>query len=211
MAKADFIGLKGDDVLARAFSGWSFNGFEFPPPGIPDGCSGEKCISRAVHYFLRRRAPNGSWQASPDDVTGLISGHLYFKASCSEIKQSTVSMKLLLKEFHLTMRRSKSQLTIDKHGSSLDTSKESIHINRNTDWGRTQNIDELAKSLANDLPGAPPFTRDEVLAFLKEFRNYTTQHMKLLADELFVEAPRHLQAQVGVLVEVQGDASITGR
>jgi hypothetical protein len=211
MAKADYIGLKGNELLAKAFAGWSFNGFDFPKADVADGCTGEKCISRAVQFFLRRPAQNGSWHASPDDVIGLISGHLYFKASCGEIKQSTVSVKLALKEFHLTVRRTKGQLLIDDAGSSILTSEESIHINRNTDWGRDANINNLVRALANDLQGVPPFTRAEVLAFLKEYRKYTTEHMAVLADELKVEAPKHLAAQVGVTVTVEPDASITGR
>jgi hypothetical protein len=210
MAKADYIGLTGKELLAKAFAGWSFSGFDFPRQGVADGCTGEKCISKAVQFFLRR-AHNGSWQAAAQDTIGLISGHLYFKASSGEIKESTKSLKVSLKEFHLTVRRSKSQLLIDDAGASIMTSEESIHINRNTDWGRTKNIDALVKALENDLKGVPPFTRDELLAFLKEYRKYTTAHMKGLADELKVEAPKHLQAQVGVPVEVESDVSITGR
>lgn len=211
MAKADYIGLKSDALLAKAFAGWEFNGFEFPRAGVADGCTGEKCISRAVQYYLRRRAGNGSWQASPDDAVGLLSGHLYFKASCGEVKDSTLSVKLKLKEFHLTMRRTKSQLLIDHSGSSIMTSGESIHINRNTEWGRTKNIDALVLALASDLPGVQAFTRAELLAFLTEYRRYTKAHMTILADELMVEAPKHLQAQLGVTVNVEGDSSLTGR
>ncbi len=211
MAKADYVGLKGDELLAKAFAGWTFNGFEFPRAGLNDGCTGKKCISRAVQYYLRRKAPNGSWQASPDDAVGLLSGHLYFKASCSGIKESSVKLTVQLKEFHLTMRRTKTQLLIDENSSSLTTSEESIHINANTDWGREKNINGLVRALATDLPGAPAFTRAELLAFLTEYRSYTRRHMQMLAAELVQDVTTHLAAETGLIVDVQGDASINGR
>lgn len=211
MAKADYIDLDGNALLAKAFAGWSFNGFDFPMKDVADGCTGEKCISQAVHYFLRRRAPNGTWQSSSDDVLGLLSGHLYFKATCGVIKKSSNTLRVVLKQFHFTIRRSKSQFLIDECGPSILTSKDSIHINRNTDWGRDENIDKLVQALANDLPGAAAFTRAELLDFLTAYRNYTKQHMGLLADELAIEAQIHLQEQVGVTVTVDCDVSFAGR
>lgn len=211
MAKADYVGLNGDDVLARAFAGWTFSGFSFPRAGVKDGCTGRKCISRAVQYYLRRKAPNGTWQASPDDVVGLLSGHLYFKASCSGIKESSVTLNVGLKEFHLTMRRTKTQLLIDENDPSQTTSEESIHINANTDWGREKNIVGLVRALASDLPGVPAFTRAELLAFLTEYRKYTRQHMQILAAELLNEVGSHLATETGLIVKVEGDASFNGR
>jgi hypothetical protein len=235
MPNKDYFGLSSSELLEKAFAGWSFNGFEFPAlpqgrfadrddekqqgkakakddaknRGATDGCTGDKCISKASKYYLRRRH-NNQWQAVDDETIGLLSAHLYFKASCGELKPSTKKVTLSLNEFHLTMRRSKSQFVIDANGPSILTSKESIHINRNTDWGRSENIDALVNALANDLPADDRFTRAELLDYLA-YKRLTTALMTTLAVDLKIEAPKLLTAQLQVDVEVETDASIEGR
>lgn len=211
MAKADYIDMRGEDLLSKAFAGWSFCGFDFPEQGVKDGCTGEKCISKAVPYYLRRKAPNGSWQATPDDVVGLISGHLYFKVTAGEIKASSTSLTVKLKELHMTIRRTKSQLLIDHSGSSILTGDESIHINGNTQWGRPKNIVNLVHALANEIRDVPAFTTKELLDFLTNYRGLTTERLKMLAAELLVDVQAHLASQTGVVVTVEGDASLVGR
>jgi hypothetical protein len=211
MAKVDYIGLGGDALLAKAFADWSFMGFDFPKVGIADGCIGEKCISKAVQYYLRRKTANNTWQAAPDDTVGLLSGHLYFKASCGDVKDSTRTFNVALKEFHLTMRRSKSQLLIDDSGPSILTSDESIHINRNTEWGRKKNLQNLVVKLASEIQAGTPFTEVEVIDFLTGYKRLTQERLGLIADELLVDARAHLEKQLGVPVTVTGDATFTGR
>ncbi len=210
MAKADYLELTSQKILEKAFSGWEFAGFTFPKPGVADGLVGEKCISKAVQYFLRRQTA-GSWQSTGDDIIGLLSGHIYFTAECGVIKNSTSQFTIKLSKFHLTMRRSKCQVSIDNNGSSIITSKESIHINRNTNWGRTENIDALVAGLGNDIQHDRPFTRDEVLDFLTLYRKYTSQYMATLSDELVAEVKKHLTTQLSpIVVTVDSDESIRG-
>lgn len=212
MAKADYVGLKGDDLLAKAFARWEFNGFDFPAIGEANGCVGTKCISRASKLYLRRQTKNGTWSAAPEDSVGLLSAHLYFKASCGELKQSAGSFNVRLEEFHLTVRPAKTQLLIDAAGASILTGEKSIHINRNTDWGRPDNIDALVAELAIQMPGSEPFTRPEMLLFLTSCRRFTKERMVTISDELMADAAAHLtKVLAGVGVTVDGDATFHGR
>lgn len=212
MPKEAYIGLDTDAVLAKVFADWKFKNFTFPGKDEPDGCVGKKCISKAYKIVLRRRAPDNTWKAYPDKTQGLLSGHLYFKASCGMVKKSTQRMKLTVHELHFTVRRSKSQFLIDDAGPSSLTSAESIHINRNTSWGREQNLKALARALANDLPSLDPaFTAEEISLFLTDCLKATQDTMKTLATEFEDAVVKRFQTSVGVDVELEGDASITGR
>jgi hypothetical protein len=127
------------------------------------------------------------------------------------VKDSTRTFNVALKEFHLTMRRSKSQLLIDDSGPSILTSDESIHINRNTEWGRKKNLQNLVVKLASEIQAGTPFTEVEVIDFLTGYKRLTQERLGLIADELLVDARAHLEKQLGVPVTVTGDATFTGR
>ncbi len=213
MALADYIGLKTDALLAKAMAGWTHSGFTFPTADQQDGCVGTKCISRAKQLYLRRQV-NATWATAPTDTKALLSAHLYFKVSCGEVKKSTKSFTINLNEFHLTVRRTKMQINIDKNGSSLITGDESIHINRNTAWGREKGITNLVRELASDVPtGTAEFTGPELLAYLTGCEGYDQQWMTTVAGLLLPAVQNHLAApaQLGIPVTANGDATFQGR
>lgn len=210
MAKADYIGLPTEALLKKAFADWNYMGFTFPLEAKQnDGVTGTKCISTGVKQFLRRRAPNGSWQAFSDDVVGLLSGHIYFTSESGTITEKHNTFKVKVLKFHMTVRRSKSQDGIDKLGPSILTSKESIHIGLSSDkgWGRPDNLRGLVTALANDLPGQDPFKEEHLLDFLNNRLGWNKDRMRMLALGLCEDAAKHLTARMGVNVTVEGDAS----
>jgi hypothetical protein len=211
MPKEEFIACKTiDEVLKTAFAGWSFKGFTFPTEN-GDGLAGEKCISKAKQLFLRRRKPDLSWKADPDDTVGLLSAHIYFTANCALVKKSTRTLTLNILKFHMTVRRSKSQKLIDKAGASIMTAKEAIHYNRNSSWaGREENLKELVRVLESDIPGQMPFTAAEVVDFLENSLGYDKAWMVTAAGQLVDEAGRHLAQRTGLPVTVEADESVTG-
>jgi hypothetical protein len=70
-------------------------------------------------------------------------------------------LNLAITAFHITARPATGQQTIDEHGPSIFTAKESIHINRNTGWGREDNLNELLRVLNGP-------SRDDLLRVLND-------------------------------------------
>jgi len=143
--------------LKAIFNGLMCDGFRFPTTGT-DGCIGANCISRYQKVALN----NGE----------ALALHLNFKCRVGEYRPP--NLRLEITHFHLTARLEREQIVIDESGSSILTAANAVHINRNGDWGRAANIDNLAVQVALAGPAL-------VVALNRE---YNTAYMRFIVGEL---------------------------
>lgn len=147
--------------LRAIFDGLIYDGFRFPTDGV-EGCIGGFCISKSLDVIIP-----GSRQR--------VAVHLNFKCTPGEYaadrlaQGSYARLNLAICHFHLTARTAAWQGLINNAGNSKLTAEESIHINRNTDWGRSANVTALAGSLG--------VTNKTLLDQLTKIEGYTQNYM----------------------------------
>lgn len=148
--------------LKAILDGLNYDGFRFPTSGR-DGCIGGFCISKA----LRVNTPGGN-----------IDFHLNF--SCTpggfQRRDGRNTLNLAIRQFHLTARSAREQMLINDAGPSQLTAATSVHINRNGDWGRADNLHALARSL--------DMSQANLLAILTRREGYTQAYMRVAAQGL---------------------------
>jgi hypothetical protein len=125
--------------LKAIFDGLIYDGFRFPTMGN-DGCIERCCISKALVVNVPNTTPARQ-----------IGFHLNFTCVPGGYDGSTLN--LTVTHFHLTARPLTTQALINVAGPSILTAANSIHINRNTDWGRQDNFDAMAADLYPNLSG----------------------------------------------------------
>jgi hypothetical protein len=146
--------------LKAIFDGLICDGFRFPVSGA-DGCIGNCCISKAQVVAIPGTAKK-------------VALHLNF--TCVPGGFGNGSLNLAISHFHLTARPAAGQSLINVAGPSILTAGESIHINRNGDWGRAPNITQLARVLN--------VTEQAILTQLRNFEGYTTAYMSHAVTQL---------------------------
>ncbi len=158
----NLIDIRSDPTkfLKAIFDGLIYDGFRFPVSGV-DGCVGTNCISKALIV-------------SPPQLTSRISFHLNFM--CTPGKYDGTKLNLKIDKFHLTARPLANQALINAAGPSVLTARESIHINRNTPWGRSDNLEIFANSLGTTVVNAT--------TLLTRMEGYTQDYMRLAASGL---------------------------
>lgn len=132
-------------TLLQLFDGLICDEFKFRKQGI----GADYCISMPHILYVPAGAANipnfdpgsGGMSRIITPTTPKLALHLNFKCKVGG------SLNLAITAFHITARPATGQQTIDEHGPSIFTAKESIHINRNTDWGREENLVELLRVL----------------------------------------------------------------
>lgn len=148
-----FDGLICDDF--RFVKNYSFNGDNcISAPfviSVPPGCDGRPAFG------------TDSVKVKADDPK--LSLHLNFVCTHS-LSQDRLTLRI--KHFHITARAVKDQDVINSHGPSSLTAALAIHLNRNTDWGRQDEIDALAVKIA-------PATRADMLYVLNQ--HFTTNNL----------------------------------
>lgn len=149
-----FDGLICDDF--RFLKNYSFNGDNcISAPyviSVPPGCADKPAFGPE------------SVKVKPDDPK--LSLHLNFVCTHS---LSHDRLNLAIKHFHITARAVKDQDLINAHGPSSLTAALAIHLNRNTDWGREDEIDALAVKIA-------PATREDMLHVLNQ--HFSTKNLE---------------------------------
>lgn len=151
--QAIFDGLICDDF--RFLKNSSFHG---------DNCiSAPFVISVPPHCAGKPAFGPGSVKVHADDPK--LSLHLNFVCTHS-LSQDRLTLRI--KHFHITARAVKDQDLIDAHGPSSLTAALAVHLNRNTDWGREDEIDALAVKIA-------PATRADMLYVLNQ--HFTTKSL----------------------------------
>lgn len=165
MPKSEAINLTDirsdpNKFLKAVLDGLIYDGFRFPVSGV-DGCVGTNCISKSL-------------VVSPPQLKARISFHLNFM--CTPGKYDGTKLNLKIDKFHLTARPLANQALINVAGPSLLTARESIHINRNTTWGRPENLESFATSLGTSVSNAK--------ALLTQTEGYTQDYMRLAVNGL---------------------------
>ncbi len=148
------------EFLKQLFGGLRYDDFRFPTSGN-DGCIGECCISQS--HIVKIQGTQHS-----------VALHLNFK--CVPGGYDGSSLNLAITQFHLTARHAGGQALINYAGPSILTAGDSIHINRNTDWGRSDNVDNLANALGISS-----------LALLTQLRNtegYSQHYMSMAVNQI---------------------------
>jgi|GEM_PF-1691342 len=190
----------------RILSGLEWGRFKFPDHGI-DGVIGSICISEAVDLFLAQRTEEEKGDIRP--TVALLITHLNFKFSATKLTERSPILDILLTDLHLTVRRKKCQDAILVDGSSILTSRESIHCGFNGIWGPDRGWSELILSLENN--DRMHFTKDEILNHLKRERlggDFWYTMAGQLMDQILITIKRNVGA---VTIRVNSDASWTGR
>ena len=166
---ASLISLSISDseaFIAQIMGGMVLAGYRFPEAGDKsgDGKLANNCISRHKALDLRKRGTDGSWSLTPETKQPLICAHLNMMVTPNQIRGKTPSLTLKLKLLHMTVRRFKTQKTIDKDGASKLTADSSIHVGPGQDWGRRENL----KALSHELSAIDqmPFTEAEIVDYL---------------------------------------------
>lgn len=152
--EAIFDGLICDDF--RFLKNYSFHGDNcISAPfviSVPPGCDGKPAFG-----------PDSVKVQAGDPKLSL---HLNFVCTHS-LNQDRLTLRI--KHFHITARAVEDQDLINAHGPSSLTAALAIHLNRNTDWGRDDEIDALAVKIA-------PATRADMLYTLNQ--HFTTKNLK---------------------------------
>jgi hypothetical protein len=146
--------------LKAIFDGLIYDGFRFPTSGT-DGCIGECCISKAQLVSFPGTAKKAA---------------LHLNFTCVPGGYKPGSLNLAITHFHLTARPQAGQALINQAGPSILTAADSIHINRNGDWGRAQNITNLAGTLG--------ITTAALLSQLRTVEGYSTSYMTLAVTQI---------------------------
>ena len=142
-----------EQFLKAVFDGLFYDDFRFPTSGN-DGCIGNCCISKGHVVII-------------PGTMKKVATHLNF--TCVPGGFTPGSLNLAITHFHLTARPAAGQTLINSAGASILTAADSIHINKNGDWGRTPNIENLARVLN--------VTTAVLLHQLKAVEGYTTVYM----------------------------------
>lgn len=150
-----------DKFLKAILDGLNYDGYRFTADGN-DGCMGSCCISKAQVISI----PGSAKQAAL---------HLNFTVAPGAYTNKVAppyraSFNLAVTHFHLTARPKAGQALINAAGPSILTAEESIHINRNGDWGREANITRLAGTLG--------VTEVVLLNTLRNVEGLTTNYMQ---------------------------------
>jgi hypothetical protein len=151
-----------DPFLQALFDGLIYDGFQFPTKGN-NGCIGSNCISKMRVVIV----PN-------KDKKKQIGIHLNFMCKPGGYDGSRLNLEIA--QFHLTARPLTTQSLINVAGPSIDTASKSIHINRNTDWGRDDNL----KKMASELDLSP----DALRQLLLRREGYSKTYMRLAAQAM---------------------------
>lgn len=149
-----------EQFLKAIFDGLFYDDFRFPTSGN-DGCISTCCISKAHAVTI-------------PGTTKKVATHLNF--TCVPGGYKPGSLNLAVTHFHLTARPLGGQTLINVAGPSILTAADSIHINRNGDWGRGPNIANLA--------GVLGVTTDALLNQLRLVEGYTTAYMRIAATSI---------------------------
>ena len=151
-----------DQFLRGIFDGLIYDGFRFPTDGV-EGCIGGFCISKSLDVII----PGSRHR---------VAVHLNFKCIPGEYaadrlaQGSHARLNLAICHFHMTARAAAVQGLINNAGPSTLTAKESIHINRNTEWGDDDKVTALADRLE--------VTNAVLLRQLENFEGYTKNYMR---------------------------------
>jgi hypothetical protein len=156
--------------LKAILDGLNYDGFRFPTAGV-DGCIGNCCISKAQIVSF----PGTQKKAA-----------LHLNFTCVPGAYAPGTLNLAITHFHLTARPQAGQLLINDAGSSILTAQDSIHVNRNGDWGRAPNIANLANALG--------ITTAALLSQLRTTEGYNTAYMGVAVNAI----KQAIQTTVGI-------------
>ena len=147
--------------LATIFTGLIVEGFRFEA-GQREGKIGLNMISKPLFVSVK-------------DAEDQLALHLNFMVTPSQYLGDR-KLKLKIEGFHMTARPKKGQVGIDFNGPSILTAEESIHINKNTSWGKEKNLGLLAIKL--------DVKEDVILKTLASFEGYNQTYMSYLVKRL---------------------------